>query len=65
MLVQVYAYYADTCGNEDTRLHGVYEAPSVEAAEVVFPRGFLTGWRVVPLEVKPLPDELQQTPPEF
>jgi hypothetical protein len=43
MVFEVYKYYADTCGNEDSYLMGYCEFKSEKEATKFFGRGFLVG----------------------
>lgn len=51
MIFVIHYVSADTCGNSESYLVGYVEADSIEEVRKEFPRGFLTGFEVEPLEV--------------
>ena len=62
----VFAYYADLCGNVDYNHVGCYYADSIEQVQAVFPKGFLCGFEVRQHidDIKKLPTEIQTVPKE-
>lgn len=54
MLVDVYVYYADLCGNISEYFYGTYRCVSLSQAERIFPEKGLVGWHVYENKQKPL-----------
>ena len=62
----VFAYYADLCGNKDYNHVGCFYAESIEQVQEVFPKGFLCGFEVRQHidDIRQLPKEVQKVPKE-
>ncbi len=61
MIFEVLSRYADMCGNEDMYHHAYVEALSKEEVEKVYPKGFLVGFYVRPIDII-FPPKTEQKP---
>ncbi len=60
MLVEVLAYYGDTCGNCDYHHYGFFESESIEQAKEIFQPGAFCGFEV--REYSPKIEKLPKSP---